>query len=147
MVTNIQNFKMSAYLNLSCSYNGHWLVPWVVLASLLYHLAIWLHCELTQPGDSLCEDNLTVFTYQLLIALTLLAYLNVLADLFTGKMKRLLAGSDLAQTRERIRKALRWGNNSVSPVEEFDLNDSIRLESQETGTNNQNITIIKDHIR
>ena len=150
VVTNIQNFKMSAYLELSCSYNGHWLLPCVVLASLLYNLAIWLSCYQGRSGDSLCEDSITLPTYQLLICLTLLAYLNVLSDLFTGKMKRLLAGSGLAQIRERIRKVLRCGNNSVAPLEEFDLNDSpvrVEVENQETENNDQNITILKDHIR
>ena len=145
-MTNIQNFKMSTYLHLSCSYNGHWLVPWVVLASLLYSLAVWLSCDLTQPGDSLCEDRIRLFTYQLLICLILLAYFIVLSDLLSGKLKRLLAGSGLTQIRERIRKLLRCGNNSVSPVEELDLNDS-RVENQETETINEDVTIWKDHIR
>ena len=64
-------------------------------------------------------------------ALTLLAYLNVLSDLFTEKMKQ-------------------CGNNSVSPVEEFDLNlnDSrAELELQETVNCQQNVKILKDHIR
>ena len=146
MVTNIQNFKMSLYLHLSCSYNAHWLLPWVVLASLLYNLAVWLSCGLTQPGDSLCEVRVSLSTYQLLISLILMAYLIVIYDLVAGKLKSLLAGSGLSQIRERIRKLLRCGNNSVSPVEEFDLNDS-RVESQETGTINEDVTIWKDHIR
>ena len=145
-MTNIQNFKMSTYLHLSCSYNGHWLFPWVVLASLLYSLAVWLSCGLTQPGDSLCEDRVRLSTYQLLICLILLAYFIVLSDLLSGKLKRLLAGSGLTQIRERIRKLLRCGNSSVSPVEELDLNDS-RVENQETETINEDVTIWKDHIR
>ena len=138
---------MSTYLHLSCTYNGHWLFPWVVLASLLYNLAIWLSCYLAQSGDSLCEDSITLPTYQLLICLTLLAYLNVLSDLFTGKVKRLLAGIEVPQIRERIRNLLRWGNNSVSPLEECDSRVRVEVNSQETGNNQQNIIILKDHIR
>ena len=142
-MTNIQNFKMSAYLELSCSYNGHWVLPCVVAASLLSNLATWLSCHLAHPGDSLCEDSIALTSHQLLISLTLMAYINVLLDLLTGKMKRLLA-----QIRERIRKVLRCGNNSVAPLEEFDLNDNrVRVEYQETGNIHQNITILKDHIR
>ena len=148
MVTNIQNFKMSTYLHLSCTYNGHWLFPWVLMASLLYNLAVWLSCHLSQPGDSLCEDRVSLTTYQLLISLILLAYLIVISDLLTGNMKRLLADSGLAQIRERIRKLLRCGNNSVSPVEEFELNEShVSLENQEAGSTNEDLTILKDHIR
>ena len=146
MVTNIQNFKMSTYLELSCAYNGHWLLPCVAWLSLCYNLAIWLHCDLGQPGEPLCVDSLTLSTYQVLIVLTILAYLAVLSDLATGKIKRLLAGSGLAQIRERIRKLLSRGNNSVSPLEEFDLNDSC-VKNQETGTYNEEGTILKDHIR
>ena len=144
-MTNLHNFKMSAYLELSCSYNGHWLLPCVMLTSLLYNLTIWLSCNLAQSGDSLCEDSLSLPTYQLLLSLTLLAYLNVLSDLFTGKVKRLLVGSGAAQIRERIRNLLRWGNNSVSPVEELELR--VEVENQEIENNNQNITILKDHVR
>ena len=63
-------------------------------------------------------------SYQLLIALTFLAYFNVLADLFTQKMRRLAdTGDVLANVRDRLRALLvRWGNNSVSPVEEINLN-------------------------
>ena len=100
MVTNIQNFKMSTYLELSCAYNGHWLLPCVAWLSLCYNLAIWLHCDLGQPGEPLCVDSLTLSTYQVLIVLTLLAYLAVLSDLATGKIKRLLAGTGLAQIRD-----------------------------------------------
>ena len=144
-MTNLHNFKMSAYLELSCSYNGHWLLPCVMLTSLLYNLTIWLSCNLAQSGDSLCEDSLSLTTYQLLLSLTLLAYLNVLSDLFAGKVKRLLAGRGAAQIRERIRNLLRWGNNSVSPVEELELR--VEVENQEIENNNQNITILKDHVR
>ena len=147
VMTNIHNFKMSAYLELSCSYNGHWVLPFVVLTSLLYNLAIWLSCYQGRPGDWLCEDSLTLPTYQLLICLTLLAYLNVLSDLFTGKLKRLLAGIEVPQIRERIRNLLRWGNNSVSPLEECDSRGRVEVNSQETGNNQQNIIILKDHIR
>ena len=151
MATNIQNFKMSTYLELSCAYNGHWLLPCVAWLSLCYNLAIWLHCDLGQPGEPLCVDSPTLSTYQVLIVLTLLAYLAVLSDLATGKIKRLLADTGLAQIRERIRKLLSRGNNSVSPVEEFDLNDiPASVEYQESGNSHQNsqcIAILKDHIR
>ena len=142
---------MSAYLHLSCSYNCHWLLPCVMVFSLLYNHAVWLSCQLGQPGDwRLCEDRLTLATYQLLISLTLLAYLNILSDLFTGKMKRLLNRSGVMALGGRIRKVLRCRNNSVSPVEEFDLNDSsvsVEVNYQETGNCLQNFTILKDHIR
>ena len=149
MVTNIQNFKMSAYLHLSCSYNCHWLLPCVLVFSLLYNHAVWFSCQLGQPGDwRLCEDRLTLATYQLLISLTLLAYLNILSDLFTGKMKKLLDRSGVMALGGRIRKVLRCRNNSVSPVEEIDLSDSsVEVNYQETGNCLQNITIVKDHIR
>ena len=40
------------------------------------------------------------------------------------------------------------GNNSVSPVEEFDLDDSrAELKLQETANCQQNVKILKDHIR
>ena len=145
VMTNLHNFKMSAYLELSCRYNGHWLLPCVVLVSLLYNMALWLSCHQRRPGDLLCEDKLSLTTYQLLLSLTLLAYLNVLSDLFAGKVKRLLVGSGAAQIRERIRNLLRWGNNSVSPVEELELR--VEVENQEIENNNQNITILKDHVR
>ena len=62
-------------------------------------------------------------------ALTLLAYLNVLSDLFEEKMKQ-------------------CGNNFVSPVEDFHLDDSrVELELQETANCQQNVKILKDHIR
>ena len=146
-MTNIQNFKMSAYLHLSCTYNGHWLLVWVVVASLLYNLAVWLSCHLARPGDLLCEDNINLTTYQILICLILIAYFIVLSDMLTGRLKKLLAGSGVAQMRERIRKLLPFGNNSVSPLEEFHLNHSLRLENQETGTHNEDISILQDHIR
>ena len=146
-MTNIQNFKMSAYLQLSCTYNGHWLLVWVVLASLLHNLAVWLSCHLARPGDLLCEDNIILATYQLLICLTLLAYIIVLSDLVTGRLKRLLTGGGLAQIRERIRKVLRCGNNSVSPVEEFNLNESRQSVKFQDNNNQNSITFLKDHIR
>ena len=147
-MTNIQNFKMSAYLQLSCTYNGHWLLVWVVLASLVYNLAVWLSCHLARPGDLLCEDNITLATFQIIITFTLMAYLIVISDMFTGRVKKLLAGSGLAQMRERIRKLFRSGNNSVSPLEEIDLDVSVRAGNQETAINDsQNFTILKDHIR
>ena len=122
----------------------------------MYHLYLrsnsnYRHCDLGQPGEPLCVDSLTLSTYQVLIVLTLLAYLAVLSDLATGKIKKLLAGTGLAQIRERIRKLLSRGNNSVSPVEEFDLNDiPVSVEYQESGNSHQNsqcIAILKDHIR
>lgn len=143
-MTNIQNFKMSAYLQLSCSYNGHWLMVWVVLAGLLHNLAVWLSCHLARPGDLLCEDNITLTTYQILIFLTLLAYFIVLSDMLIERVKKLLAVAVMAQMRERIRKLLRCGNNSVAPMEEFDLDDTLR---NETGTNSQTIPVSPDHIR
>ena len=146
-MTNIQNFKMSAYLHLSCTYNGHWLLVWVVLASLLYNLAVWLSCHLARPGDLLCEDNIILATYQLLICLTLLAYIIVLSDLVTGRLKRLLTGGGLAQIRERIMLVLRCGNNSVSPVEEFNLNESRQSVKFQDNNNQNSITFLKDHIR
>ena len=146
-MTNIQNFKMSAYLHLSCTYNGHWLLVWVVLASLVYNLAVWLSCHLARPGDLVCEDNIILATYQLLICLTLLAYIIVLSDLVTGRLKRLLTGGGLAQIRERIRKVLRCGNNSVSPVEEFNLNESRQSVKFQDNNNQNSITFLKDHIR
>ena len=141
-MTNIQNFKMSAYLHLSCTYNGHWLLVWVVLASLVYNLAVWLSCHLAMPGDLLCEDNIILATYQLLICLTLLAYIIVLSDLVTGRLKRLLTGGGLAQIRERIRKVLRCGNNSVSPVEEFNLNESRQSVKFQDNNNQNSITFL-----
>ena len=144
LMTNIQNFKMSAYLQLSCTYNGHWLLVWVVLAGLLYNLAVWLSCHLARPGDLLCEDNINLTTYQILISIILLAYFIVLSDMLIDRVKKLLACAVMAQMRERIRKLLRCGNNSVAPMEEFDLDDTFR---NETGTNSQTIPVSPDHIR
>ena len=146
-MTNIQNFKMSAYLHLSCTYNGHWLLVWVVLVSLLYNLAVWLSCHLARPGDLLCEDNIILTTYQILISITLLAYFILLSDMLTDSVKKLLAGIGLAQMRERIRKLLFCSNNSVSPVEEFNLNESRQSERFQENNTYQSISFSKDHIR
>lgn len=88
-------------------------------------------------------------TYQVLIALTLLAYFNVLADWFTQKMRRLVAVAQtedgLAQMRERVR----GGNSSVSPVEEINMNNTGTGNTGNTmaADNDQNINGLKDHIR
>ena len=44
-MTNIHNFKMSHYLHLSCTYNGQWLLPCVLVLSLLASLAMRLYCH------------------------------------------------------------------------------------------------------
>ena len=97
-------------------------------------------------------------TYQVLIGLTLLAYFNVLADMFTQKMRRLVVAADteevLARIRDRLRALLgRFRNNSVSPVvEEINLdtgntgNTAITLYSM-AADNEQNQNGLKDHIR
>ena len=86
-------------------------------------------------------------TYQVLIALTLLAYFNVLADWFTQKMRRLVAVAQtedgLAQMRERVR----GGNTSVSPVEEINMNNTGNTGNTMAADNDQNINGLKDHIR
>ena len=86
-------------------------------------------------------------TYQVLIALTLLAYFNVLADWFTQKMRRLVAVAQtedgLAQMRERVR----GGNSSVSPVEEINMNNTVNTGNTMAADNDQNINGLKDHIR
>ena len=147
-MTNIQNFKMSLYLQLSCRYSGHWVLPCVLGLSLLASLAIWLHCG---QADSLCLARLSITVCQVLLALTLLAYLNVVSDLVTQNIRRLVVVADTegglaSQVRDRLRALLVcWSNNSDSPVEEINLGGN-------TGNNtvadtDQNNSVMKDHIR
>ena len=155
-MTNIQNFKMSLYLQLSCSHRGHWLLPGVLLLSLLVNLASWLYCAHLQPqaqAPALCMNRTSNRTFQILLSLTLIAYFNVLADLFTQKMRRLVVVADteggLALVRDRLRALLvRWRNNSVSPVEEINLNRNPGNTQYSTmADNDQNQNGLKDHIR
>ena len=142
---------MSLYLHLSCGHGAHWLLPSVLLLSILASLSSWLFCHLQAPPASYqCMTRTIHRTCQVLIGLTLIAYFNLLADLFTQKMRRLVVVAEteggMAQIRERLRALLsRCGNNSVSPVEEINLNGNTQFS---TGTeNDQNQNGLKDHIR
>ena len=154
-MTNIQNFKMSLYLQLSCSHRGHWLLPSVLLLSLLVNLASWLYCGHLQPqptAPALCMNRTINRIFQILLGLTLIAYFTVLADLFTQKMKRLMVAADteggLALVRDRLRALLVRGNNSVSPVMEINLNGHTGNNNFSTVVDNdQNQNGLKDHIR
>ena len=147
-MTNIHNFKMSLYLDLSCRYSGHWVLPCVLLLSLLTSLALWLQCG---QADSLCLTQHIITICQVLLGLTLLAYLNVLSDLFTQNIRQLVVVADtegglVSQVRDRLRALLVCrGNNSVTPVEEINLGGNTG--NNTTAVADQNNSVMKDHIR
>lgn len=129
VVTNIRNFKMSLYLHLSCTYNGHWLLPCVLCLSLLVTLGNSLYCDLPQVGEWKCLDENTFITIKIFIGLTILAYLNILSDLFTQHAKRLVA---------RCRE-----NSSLTPVEELTLSEN----PPKSNTGESPPPVPMDHIR
>ena len=138
VTTNIQNFKMSLYLQLSCTYSGHWILPCALVLSLLVSLAIWLSCDL---ADSLCLAGLSITVCQVLLGLTLLAYLNVLSDLLTQRIRQLMTAD--SEVRDRVRALLAWRpSNSVTPLEEISTTGNNT--TADTETNN---SVLKDHIR
>ena len=147
VTTNIQNFKMSLYPHLSCSYSGHWVLPCVLVLSLLASLVTWLHCG---QADSVCLAQLSITICQVLLSLTLLAYLNVLSDLLTQKIRGLVVadaeGGVITLVRDRLRALLNcFWNNSVTPVEEINLAGNTG--NSTTADNDQNNSVLKDHIR
>ena len=156
-MTNIQTFNMSHYLHLSCTYSGHWLLPCVLLLSLLANLCFWLYCHLEAEAEAelQCMTSTVQRIFQLLICLTLLAYFNVLADLFTQKMKRLVVTvaadteDGLAQLSKRLWARLVCGDtNSMTPVEEINQTENTgNTQYSAPGDNEQNQNSLKDHIR
>ena len=160
-MTNIQTFNMSHYLHLSCTYSGHWLLPSVLLLSLLVNLCSWLHCHLVLEAEAelqaqaQCMASSVPRIFQLLISLTLLAYFNVLADFFTQKMRRLVVQVEadtedgLAQLRGKLLARLVCGeNNSVTPVVEINqIGDTGNTQYSSPADNEQNQNSLKDHIR
>ena len=123
-------------------------VQWPLGAALC---ALWLQCG---QADSLCLTQHIITICQVLLGLTLLAYLNVLSDLFTQNIRQLVAVADteaglvnqVSQVRDRLRALLVCGgNNSVTPVEEINLGGNTG--NNTTAVADQNNSVMKDHIR
>ena len=111
----------------------------VLAVSLLDTGANWAYCH-HQP---LCLQRITFNSYQLLICLTLTAYLLVIADLFAENVKSWMAGF-LRKMRNLLGKLSNCRNNPVAPVEELQLN--VHYNVVLDGDSNTRI-IIMDHIR
>ena len=111
----------------------------VLAVSLLDTGANWAYCH-HQP---LCLQRITFNSYQLLICLTLTAYLLVIADLFVENVKSWMAGF-LRKMRNLLGKLSNCRNNPVAPVEELQLNVNYNVVLD--GDSNTRI-IIMDHIR